>query len=109
MLTRLPTEEVRGEITRSKRDIEVRLGRPCSLFAYPYGDFNAEVVQLVKESGFTGAVTAATPKLLGKNPEDLFVLSRITAGPNFYTFKGTLSGLYPDLMTALSWVKGQGL
>ena len=105
LLTRLPLEEAREEITRSKRDIEEKLGKPCVLFAYPNGDFNAEIVQLVEESGFTAAVTTI-PKLLTRDA-NLLTLPRVSAGPDFHTFKGSLSGLYPDLMGVLGWVKGR--
>lgn len=101
ILTRLPSEEAREEICNSKKNVEERLGKPCTLFAYPDGDFNAEIVELVRESGFTAAVTGS-PKLLNNKRNDLLLLPRISAGPNFYTFKGSFSGLYPDLMTIMS-------
>jgi peptidoglycan/xylan/chitin deacetylase (PgdA/CDA1 family) len=102
-LTRLAIEEAREEIIRSKRDIEERLGKPCTLFAYPNGDFNTEIIELVKESGFQGAVTTI-PRMIRRG-DNLFRLGRISAGPDFYTFKGSLSGLYPDLVTALNRFK----
>lgn len=105
ILTRLPIVDVRGEITRSKKEIEERLGVPCNLFAYPNGEFNAEIIEILKENGFTGAVTTI-PRLIKKS-ENPFMLSRISAGSDFYTFKGSLSGLYPDLMKISGWAKGQ--
>lgn len=102
LLTRLPIEEVRWEITRSKEDIEEKLGKPCVLFAYPNGDFNAEIVQLVEESGFTGAVTTI-PKLLTRDA-NLLTLPRVSAGPTYYTLKGSFSGLYPDLYPIISMI-----
>lgn len=107
ILTQLPIEEAREEISRSKTDIEEKLGKPCTLFAYPNGDFNAEIVQLVRESDFIAAVTTV-PKLLNKQPQDPLLLPRISAGPNFYTCKGSFSGLYPDLRSVLRRVRGQG-
>ena len=103
ILTKLSIEEAREEIVRSKKDIEKRVGAPCTLFAYPNGDFNTEIIELVKKSGFKGAVTTI-PHLISQD-EKLFMLSRISAGPDFYTFKGSLSGLYSDLMTALNRFK----
>src|SRR5208282_6129338 len=36
-LTALPPEEAEKELTRSKREIETRLGRPCRHFCCPWG------------------------------------------------------------------------
>lgn len=105
-LTQLPIEEVWREITRSKKDIEERLGAPCTLLAYPNGEFNTEIIELLKENGFMGAVTTI-PGMITKRTNP-FMLNRIPAGSDFYTFKAYLSGLYPDLITALRWVKSRG-
>ena len=103
ILTRLPIEDAREEITRSKKEIEERLGVPCNLFAYPNGEFNTEIIELLKENVFKGAVTAI-PRMIRRGDKP-FRLGRISAGPDFYTFKGSFSGLYPDLMTALNRFK----
>ena len=105
ILTELPIEEAREEIVRSKKDIEKRLGAPCTLFAYPNGEFNTEIVELLKENGFKGAVTTV-PRMIAKRANP-FMLNRINAGSNFYTFKAYLSGFYPDLMAVLKWVRGR--
>lgn len=105
-LTRLSTEEARKEIVRSKKDIEDRLQKPCNLFAYPNGRFDTRIAQVVKESGFSAAFTTV-PRLLGGRSKDLFLLPRVPAGPNFYTFKGSLSGLYPDLASIVAYVKNR--
>lgn len=105
-LTKLPIEEAREEIIQSKNDIEKRLGAPCTLFAYPNGEFNTKIIELLKENGFTGAVTII-PGMITKRATP-FMLNRITAGSDFYTFNAYLSGFYPDLMRALRWVKGRG-
>lgn len=103
ILTRLPIEEAREEVAVSKKDIEERLGQACTSFAYPYGDFNAEIMALIKECGFICALTGV-PQLLTRG-DNLFALPRISAGSNFYTLKGSFSGLYPDLASASSWFR----
>ena len=105
-LTKLPIEEAREEIVRSKDDIEERLGASCTLFACPNGEFNAEIIECLKEEGFKGAVTTV-PRMITKRANP-FMLDRITAGSDFYTFKAYLSGFYPDLMRALRWAKRRG-
>jgi peptidoglycan/xylan/chitin deacetylase (PgdA/CDA1 family) len=50
-------EEQAEEIGSSKRSLEALTGRPVRHFAYPYGDYSAETVRMVREAGFDGAVT----------------------------------------------------
>jgi peptidoglycan/xylan/chitin deacetylase (PgdA/CDA1 family) len=57
-LASLPTAAQALEIRGSKQWLEERLGRPVTLFAYPYGgveDYDAGCVRLVADAGFTGA------------------------------------------------------
>ncbi|MBI3087373.1 MAG: polysaccharide deacetylase family protein [Candidatus Omnitrophica bacterium] len=56
----VPSETVRRELRESKRLLEERLGRPVTLFAYPYGSyaaFDASTVAAVAEEGYAGAFT----------------------------------------------------
>jgi len=109
ILTRLPFEEAKSEITRSKRDIEQNLDHSVTSFAYPngeFGDFNAEIIEFLKESGFTFAVTGI-PRFLTSS-SDLYSLDRIPPGWSYYTFKASLSGIYPDVLTLLSWLRRSG-
>ncbi|HUV45623.1 MAG TPA: polysaccharide deacetylase family protein [Dehalococcoidia bacterium] len=102
ILTKLPIGEAKEEIARSKKDIEERLGVPCTSFAYPNGDFNDEIVGLVMERGFTCAVTTIQ-RMVNRNAEP-FKLNRISAGPVYYGLKGTLSGFYLDLDPVISMI-----
>ncbi|ACX52714.1 polysaccharide deacetylase [Ammonifex degensii KC4] len=56
-LTKVDPERQRYEIFRCREVLGKKLGRPVDFFSYPYGDFDARVVELVKEAGFKGAVT----------------------------------------------------
>jgi peptidoglycan/xylan/chitin deacetylase (PgdA/CDA1 family) len=54
-LARLPLEEARDLIVRSKREIESLSGKPCLHFSFPFGsrdDYNENLIALVKEAGF---------------------------------------------------------
>lgn len=51
-LTHLPTVAARAEIADSKKAIEDAVGVEIDSFAYPYGDANSRVRQLVGEAGF---------------------------------------------------------
>lgn len=56
---------MRDEIRRSKQDLEALLGREVRHFCYPYGSYDALVIQEVRRAGYHTAVTclraAATP------------------------------------------------
>lgn len=45
------------EIKTSQAHVSALLGAPCVAFAYPYGRFDEAAVALVKQYGFTSAVT----------------------------------------------------
>ncbi|HLJ44832.1 MAG TPA: polysaccharide deacetylase family protein [Bryobacteraceae bacterium] len=61
ILSRLPNRKaIEAEVAGSKERIEVELGSTVLHFCYPNGhpeDFSGEVVEVVRESGFTTAVT----------------------------------------------------
>lgn len=56
-LTRLTETEMKDEIMNSKYALENRLGVPVKFFCYPYGDYNAKVVELVRQAGYLGGIT----------------------------------------------------
>jgi hypothetical protein len=53
-LGRCTVHEQRRQIEGSKKTIEDRLGQPCPLFAYPYGDAPASARAIVRENGMIG-------------------------------------------------------
>jgi peptidoglycan/xylan/chitin deacetylase (PgdA/CDA1 family) len=81
VLSQLPLETQREEITGSKRLLEDILGQPITSFAYPYGgdaDYTAETVGAVREAGFESAFSTAAG-LVGKQSE-AFRLPRYVVG-----------------------------
>jgi peptidoglycan/xylan/chitin deacetylase (PgdA/CDA1 family) len=52
VLTQIAAEAARDEINGGKAWLEANLGRPITAFAYPYGDYGAREVELVREAGF---------------------------------------------------------
>lgn len=56
-LSRLAPAARRAEIVDSKAALEDVLGGAVDLFAYPYGDYDPEVRDLVGEAGYRAAVT----------------------------------------------------
>lgn len=91
-LTILPLEEVRREIFESKRELEGRLGKPVNFFAYPYGEFNETVKKIVKDAGFTCAVTMQKKWISPlDNP---YELGRIAPSDDFYIFQAKIAGIF---------------
>lgn len=80
-------ESARREIEISKSEIEKHLEIPVYSFAYPNGSFNQETTDLVKNAGYTSAVTT----IEGTNTDlkDKYLLKRIHPGAR----------IGPDLIT----------
>jgi peptidoglycan/xylan/chitin deacetylase (PgdA/CDA1 family) len=56
-LTRLPEQELEGEVLGSKRRLEEKLGQRVGAFCYPDGAHDARVVSTVRRAGFDVAFT----------------------------------------------------
>lgn len=50
-----PLDKIKYEILTAKTQLEQNLGRPVTIFTYPYGSENSKVISILKENGFTGA------------------------------------------------------
>ena len=80
ILANLDDRSAEAEIVESRRTLEAIAGVPVTLFAYPNGkpgrDYDARHVAMLKQAGFSGAVStaagAATPAA------DLFQIPRFT-------------------------------
>lgn len=67
-------ERAREEIVKDKEITEKRLGKKLKVFAYPYGHKRKEVVEMVKECGYSFAVSTDTGS--GIFTKDLFDIRR---------------------------------
>lgn len=80
ILENLPDAIAEREITEGRNRLEVLLGEPVSLFAYPNGipgrDYSARHVELVKRLGFAAAVSTA--QSVARSGTDLHQLPRFT-------------------------------
>jgi len=101
VLTLLPTEQVRREIMESKKMIEEKLGEKVEFFSYPYGGFNSETQNIVKEAGFLGAVVTPSDPGLKEGPYSL-KRTGINRNNSMFIFKIKISG-------AFNWLREQGL
>ena len=98
-LASLDLNEAEKEILHSKKMIEERLKTDITLFAYPYGsksDYNSEIIELIKKTGFKCACTS-NHKLANKyNMEDIYHLPRVQVSYDFDRFKIIISGIGSD-------------
>jgi len=56
-LTNASLDKASKEIFQSKSQLESRLGITASFFCYPSGQYNDEIIKLVEDAGYLGAVT----------------------------------------------------
>ena len=56
-LTTIPLDQVEEEINLSRQRLETALGVPVDLFAYPFGEYDSSVQDMVQEAGFAAGCT----------------------------------------------------
>jgi peptidoglycan/xylan/chitin deacetylase (PgdA/CDA1 family) len=72
----LPSAELNAEVRGSKTDVEQRLGRTCTSFAYPHGHHGARVKRAVVAAGFDSA--AGVKNALSHRHDDPYAVARVT-------------------------------
>ena len=89
-LADITLEEVEKEIIGSQKTIAECLNSSPQLFAYPYGSYNQQVIALLKERGFRGAVTIKSGRVTIK--DGLFEIRRkgVFSKTSIYQFKSLL-------------------
>ncbi|KFD40920.1 hypothetical protein HY02_04300 [Peptococcaceae bacterium SCADC1_2_3] len=65
ILTNLPFDQAKKDIIYSKRDIQEKLGKPVSAFSYPNGNFNSQLGDILRKSGFN-CVVVVQGRLVGR-------------------------------------------
>jgi peptidoglycan/xylan/chitin deacetylase (PgdA/CDA1 family) len=73
-LTRLGAEELSRELELSRETIENRLSQRAPYLSYPFGIYNAHVVEMVKKTGYEAAFTLF--KRRGQNVDPLYCIER---------------------------------
>ena len=79
MLAQLPERDARMELCRSRSMLAEILGRDVKLFSFPYGSFNARLLELCRDVGYE-RVFITHPETVGSK-ESEFLISRTKADP----------------------------
>jgi peptidoglycan/xylan/chitin deacetylase (PgdA/CDA1 family) len=89
-LRTLEREAAIKEIGESKSLLEKRLGKRVTAFAYPFGEYNQDIIDLVKKAGYESAVTIASG--YNQRADAVYQLrrTRISYGDTFSSLKTPL-------------------
>jgi peptidoglycan/xylan/chitin deacetylase (PgdA/CDA1 family) len=79
------------DLTKAQDAFIAQLGTQPQLFAYPYGEYNSPVIDIIKEFGFLAAFAQQSGVIWSGS--DPYVLPRFPMGGPFATYKGFLSKL----------------
>jgi len=97
-LPELDATALREELEGSRADIEERIEAPCTSLAFPYGDFDARVVEATRAAGYTAAgglagrvrnPGALTWPRVGIYHKDVGLRFRAKAAPAIRRFRAT--------------------
>ena len=75
-LRRLSDRQQRQQIVESRRELQRRLGIPVRYFAYPFGAFNPNSVELVEQAGYRAALS------VGKGNNSRYQITRHSMWPS---------------------------
>jgi len=108
ILTRVPFEQAKNEIIKSKSVIEGQINKKVDFFAYPGGtinDFDERIKETLKNDGFKAAVTTIHGINKLNSEIDLYSLKRIDINANIgmYLFKLELTGM----LDSLYWIRNK--
>lgn len=74
-------ERAKAGIRRAQEELSAKIGRTPQLFAYPYGEFSRELMDVVRELGFVAAVGQQSG-VIGRG-QDLLALPRFPAAGSY--------------------------
>jgi peptidoglycan/xylan/chitin deacetylase (PgdA/CDA1 family) len=77
IMTQIPLSDVKMELIDSKKTMLEQGVKPVPVFCYPNGNFDQDIQELVRESGYLAAVGCEVGLELDR-PKDLFALKRIS-------------------------------
>lgn len=102
-LTRISREEVKRELTDSRRALEDLTERPVDLFSFPYGAWTPDVVELAREAGYRRLFGIQPACLHGRELPEL--VGRVSVEPTDWPleFRLKVLGCYRWLAWLSQW------
>lgn len=102
-LGKLDPVDARREICDSRAQLRQILGKEVSLFSFPYGDFNEELVQQCRDGGYDRVFTTLPDLVLAYSRE--FAVGRVRVDPTDWQLEFCLKvlGAYRWLPKAFAW------
>lgn len=94
LLTQLTEDNIINSVKTSKQLLEAWTGKPVSYFAYPNGNYNDIVIDILKKTGFKCGLTTEVRAWEGE--ESFFTIPRVGIGryDSFDYFKVKISGVF---------------
>ncbi|HVH25115.1 MAG TPA: trifunctional glycosyltransferase/class I SAM-dependent methyltransferase/polysaccharide deacetylase [Vicinamibacterales bacterium] len=93
-LTRQPADTRLREVLDNKAAIEAATQKPIQLFAYPYGEVDADLAALVSRAGFRAAVTVEGGFVTAGTNRLMLPRVEITASDRGQAFSGRLRAFF---------------
>lgn len=75
-MNQLSLEEAKNEMAASKADIEAHIKRPCIFLSWPHDGVNSELISLLSQTGYGGAIRYSGG-VLNVNSVNLYNLPRV--------------------------------
>ena len=96
-LSCLDTRSIDYELTDSRTNLQSITGRPVTLLALPYGDYNEEVIARCRDAGYERVFTSAPIPV--REGEDPYVVGRVAVTPDDWAWEFRLK-----MLGAYRWV-----
>jgi peptidoglycan/xylan/chitin deacetylase (PgdA/CDA1 family) len=93
-LPQIPKEAAQDEINGSRKKLQVLLSRDITLFSFPFGAFDHQLIEMCRDAGYQRVFTTL-PELSFQDPNP-FVVGRVRVDPNDWPieFRLKLAGAY---------------
>ena len=103
-MTDLSDDQLRVELTESKKKLEKELGHPVNFMAYPTGTYNLHIAQMVKEAGYKGAFTIKYGNV--DKGSNVYAMERVPIFQTENTYKSFLERIrYTPVFESFGWTK----
>ena len=103
ILSAISANNMKTEISESKRVLEEGLQQDIKFFAYPNGRCTDDILEAVKAAGYQAALTTR-PQLVDSRA-NLFELGRILPGADMKSFRFFISGFFSEMYEVFKLLK----